>query len=251
MITLPSLDRGDYQIRIVRKSDNFDSSDRFRVGIDVERPGSLIFTDHTSGGEMQPPADDPSVFAVGEKTDVSSVGPTADGRTKPDAILEDATVSFTDGTETRGSSNASAILTGAVALMKASCPSLDFTALEAYASSLRTAASPSDLRPASSGVSPAVRSLVPEGGTLWVQTNGHFVILTPGDPLELPIFKAYGAYRIHPDDILTISPLENRWYGFPRAQAALIRSPLVEFRQLESGGLWKSPTPAGICTSTR
>ena len=36
------------------------------------------------------------------------------------------------------------------------------------------------------------------------------VVLSPVDPLELPVFKNFGSYRVNPDDVLVVSPLENR-----------------------------------------
>src|SRR5262245_26740394 len=76
------------------------------------------------GGELYPPADHPLVLTVGDSPPASSVGPTADGRTKPDAVLEDSRAFFSDGQVTSGSSNAAAYLTGVVAVMKAAEPRL-------------------------------------------------------------------------------------------------------------------------------
>lgn len=245
-ITLPSLDRGTYQIKVRRRSDNFTASDRFRVALDVDNPTSIVFTDHTSGDEVMVPADNPSVFTVGENTATSSVGPTADGRAEPLATAADATVSFTDGTQTRGSSNAAAILAGAAVLMRANCSTWGFTRLSTYASEIRAQGDTSDLRPISPAqVSPVVQAMVPSGGTVMIHANGHLVVLTPVDPIDLPIFKAYGAYRLHPDDVMVISPLEHRWYGFPKALESTIQTPLIEFRQIQNG-LWVTPAPAHL-----
>jgi hypothetical protein len=247
-LSLARLDRGNYRIRIVNRSNNFSSSDRFRVLVRADRPDSVIFTDHSGESEIMPPADHPKAFTVGEQSAESSVGPTLDGRTKPDTLIADATVAFTNGSQTRGSSNAAAILTGAIALMKVSCPSLQHESLANYATTLRTTWGMEELLPVDyRTVHPSVIAMVPPGGRVVMHRNGHLVILTPVDPLELPVFRNRNAYRINPDDILVISPFENRWYGFFRNQAPMIRAPLIEFRQLQQGE-WRTPAPGAVCS---
>jgi hypothetical protein len=245
-VTLPSLDRGNYQIKVRDQSHNFVSGDAFRVLISVDNPTSLSFTDHTTGYEIMPPADNPNVFTVGEQTAASSVGPTADGRVKPDATIDDATISFTNGETTRGSSNAAAIMTGIVAEIKASNPSLSFQALSSYATSLRsnTGTNLSDLQPMNTSlINAGVLALVPSDGSIMIETNGHLVILCPEDPLTLPVFQNYGAYRFQPDDILTVNVLANAWHVFPSTSESLIVAPWVEFRQIKTGTTWVTPAP--------
>jgi hypothetical protein len=247
-LTLNRLDRGSYRIRIMNRSNNFSPDDRFRILIQTERPESIDFIDHSVDAEIMPPADNPRAFTVGEQSPLSSVGPTADGRTKPDAVLEDATVSFTNGSQTRGSSNAAAILTGTIALMKAVCPRLDFDRLSTYARLLRTTWGMEELVPVDYRmVHPSVLAMIPPGGRVVSHRNGHLVILSPVEPIDLPVFRRMNAYRINPDDILAFSPFENRWYGFFRNQAPMIRAPLIEFRQLQQG-LWRTPAPSATCT---
>jgi hypothetical protein len=242
-VTLPNLDRGNYRIKVVDKSGNFVSSDQFRVLIDVDRPGSVVFSDRTSGYEIMPPADNPTVFTVGEQTEISSIGPTADGRIKPDAILDDATVTFTNGAVTRGSSNAAAIMTGIVAEMKAVAPALNFDSLSQYATTIRSSSNTGDLGPIDqSTVNPLILAMIPQGGSVRVGSNQHLVILSPVDPLQLQIFKNFGAYRLKPDDILAINPFTNQWYLYASTLEPYLTAPLVEFREALTG-TWKTPLP--------
>jgi hypothetical protein len=64
------------------------------------------------------------VLAVGEVGAASSVGPTLDGRPKPDIVLADSRAYFTDGQFSAGSSNAAAYFAGVVAVLKAAEPGL-------------------------------------------------------------------------------------------------------------------------------
>jgi hypothetical protein len=245
-ISLPALGRGTYQIKVLAKSNNFTSTDRLRILVDADRPGSVVFTDHTTGYEIMPPADNPHVLTIGEASEISSIGPTLDGRVKPDAWIGDATVAFTNGFQSRGSSNAAAIFAGIVAEMKSACGNLSFSALAHFAEQSRTPqASTSDLLPVDPRlVSPLVLANIPAGGQVMLHRNGHLVVLTPVDPLMLPLFK--NAYRLNPTDVLFFSFLENRWYGFPLAQEPWIRAPLVEFRLMPTG-FWVTPPPAQVC----
>jgi len=88
----------------------------------VTRPVQLL--DASEEGELFPPADHPGAITVGDGTRFSSAGPTADGRSKPDVILEDSTAQLSNGEETTGSSNAAAYFAGVVAVMKATQPGL-------------------------------------------------------------------------------------------------------------------------------
>jgi hypothetical protein len=241
-VSLSSLDRGTYHIKVLDKSNNFVSTDRFRVLIDVSRPETIVFTDHTIGYELMPPADNASVFTVGEQTEVSSVGPTLAGLNKPDAVIDDATIAFTNGEVTQGSSNAAAIMTGIVAEMKATNSNLNLATLTNYAAQLG-GASTADLHPVAMQVNPKIVSWIPKGGKIMFAQNNHLVILSPVDPLTLPIFKNQNAYRKLPTDVLMISVLDDKWYGAPAAQEATIGAPYVEFRQIQRG-TWITPAPS-------
>ncbi len=82
----------------------------------------MTFVDASNEGEIYPPADHPGVLTVGEAGPSSSVGPTLDGRAKPDVVVEDSRAYFTDGQVTYGSSNAAAYLAGVAAVLKAAEP---------------------------------------------------------------------------------------------------------------------------------
>ncbi len=82
----------------------------------------MTLLDASNRAELYPPADHTAVFTVGDAGPASSVGPTLDGRIKPDAVLLDSRVDFTDGMITAGSSNAAAELAGIAAVLKAAEP---------------------------------------------------------------------------------------------------------------------------------
>lgn len=124
-----------YRIRIRAKRGKFAQSDRIRVLITATRdayvpPGGDIvqdaveFVDATNAGELYPPADHPFVLTVGDSDASSSIGPTLDGRVKPDVILPDSRADFTDGEISAGSSNAAAYVAGVVVMLKAAAPAL-------------------------------------------------------------------------------------------------------------------------------
>jgi hypothetical protein len=124
-----------YRIRVRAKAGRFSARDRIRILLTASRdvyvaPGgeaprdAVEFLDATGEGELYPPADNPLVLTVGDSSPDSSSGPTADGRLKPDVILEDSRAYFSDGQVTSGSSNAAAYIAGAVAVLKAAEPGL-------------------------------------------------------------------------------------------------------------------------------
>jgi hypothetical protein len=82
------------------------------------------FVDASREGELFPPADHPQVLTVGAADPTSSIGPTEDRRVKPDLLLSDAEVFFSDGTLLAGSSVAAADFAGIVAVLKAAEPDL-------------------------------------------------------------------------------------------------------------------------------
>jgi hypothetical protein len=129
-----------YRIRVRARRGRFSTSDRIRILLTPSRDTyiptgglgpeeAVTFVDATNEGEIYPPADSPRVLTVGEAGPSSSVGPTLDGRGKPDVVVEDSRAYFTDGQVTYGSSNAAAYLAGAVAVLKGAEPALDPTHL--------------------------------------------------------------------------------------------------------------------------
>lgn len=135
-LTLTDLAAGEYRIRVRAKTLNFGPRDRFRVLLTPGRTAQILdpdtgkplapveFLDATRGGEVYPPADHPGVLTVGDASAVSSVGPTADGRVKPDVVVADSAARFSNGEETGGASNAAAYFAGALAVMRATEPGL-------------------------------------------------------------------------------------------------------------------------------
>jgi hypothetical protein len=124
-----------YRIRVRARRGRFSTGDRIRILLtparDTYTPAgglgpeeAVTFVDATNEGEIYPPADAPGVLTVGEAGPSSSVGPTLDGRVKPDVVVEDSRAYFTDGQVTYGSSNAAAYLAGVAVVLKAAEPSL-------------------------------------------------------------------------------------------------------------------------------
>lgn len=124
-----------YRLRVKARKGRFSQGDRIRILISPSRETyvpaggvgpeeAVTFVDASDEGEIYPPADNSTVLTVGEPSSSSSVGPTLDGRAKPDVVLEDSRAYFTDGQVTFGSSNAAAYLAGVAVLLKAAEPSL-------------------------------------------------------------------------------------------------------------------------------
>jgi len=126
----------EYRIRVKAKSANFGPLDRVRILVSATRTAAITdpdtgktvvpvsFLDALPRGEIYPPADHAGVLAVGDSTLQSAVGPTTDGRLKPDVVLADSIARFSNGDESIGSSNAAAYFAGVVAVMRATEPSL-------------------------------------------------------------------------------------------------------------------------------
>jgi hypothetical protein len=134
---LPAVSPGqEYRIRVRAKGGSFGPRDRLRILVAAERntpfhdprTGKTVqpveLFDATRGGEIYPPADHAGVLTVGDRSSASAVGPTADGRVKPDVGLASSVARFTNGEESGGSSNAAAYFAGAVAAMRSVEPSL-------------------------------------------------------------------------------------------------------------------------------
>ena len=124
-----------YKIRVRSKRGAFGRGDRLRILVTAARdtyvpPGgsmlqeAVTLFDASNTGEIYPPADAPGVLTIGDAGPASSSGPTLDGRTKPDAILEDSRADFTDGFVSAGSSNAAAFVAAAAIVLKATEPAL-------------------------------------------------------------------------------------------------------------------------------
>ena len=134
----------EYRVRVKANGGTFGPRDRVRVLLSPARttpitdPDSgqtflpMQFLDAIPRGEIYPPADHAGVVTVGDASTVSSVGPTADGRLKPDVILAESVARFSNGEETVGSSNAAAFFAGVAAVLKAAEPGLKASHLKQW-----------------------------------------------------------------------------------------------------------------------
>ncbi|MBN9522448.1 S8 family serine peptidase [bacterium] len=135
---LPGVAAGqEYRIRVKAKAGAFGPRDRLRVLVSAAKDapftdpatGKTAFPvellDASVGGEIYPPADHSGVLTVGDTSTSSAVGPTSDGRVKPDVILPAGVARFTGGDETAGSSNAAAYFAGVLAVLRAQDPALN------------------------------------------------------------------------------------------------------------------------------
>ncbi len=240
---LSGLDRGNYQIKIKIKSKNFENQDRFRVLLKADK--EIDFTDKTSGSEIMPPADNPNAFAIGATDNPTAVGPTFDGRVKPDVWIANSHVAFTNGEEVQGTSSAAALLVGVLAVLKSEAPTLNNEGLRKYFLSLGNTEIPPDLVPSQISILPEwVKNFVPTDARVMLHRAQNYpVVLTSSDPIEIQAIKMTGINRVLPNDLILASPQNQRWYAFPMAQKSQIKSPWVEFRKGNLGqAFWKTPT---------
>lgn len=119
-----NLSAGTYHLRVLVKSDNFDASSRFWV----TASGEGVELENANGHQsVMIPADNPNVLTVGA-SDVNYGNATIleDGRVlKPD-FLTPSLIEFADGTIVHGTSTATAVAAGALALYRSAYGSLSF-----------------------------------------------------------------------------------------------------------------------------
>jgi len=114
-----SLDEGLYHLKVIDCSGRFNSSDKMRLTLQTSRGDALTFHQAQNQMEVMPPADNPNVITIGDQSPISSMGPTLDGRLKPDFILPISSVEMSDGRQVPGGSSvASAIYAGIYAVLK-------------------------------------------------------------------------------------------------------------------------------------
>lgn len=103
------LDEGVYHLRIIDCSGNFNAaSDKLKVIVQSTKPGAVELDQAQGFYEVTPPADNPNVITVGDRSPVSSLGPTFDGRVKPDLLLPSIKLEMSDGRIFQGGSSIAA-----------------------------------------------------------------------------------------------------------------------------------------------
>lgn len=148
VVLLNQLKRGKYQIKITAESE-IKYSKNIRVSLQSEKFNSLKFLTPSVRGEIMIPGDHPSVITVGDLSPVSARGPTRDQRNKPDILMKNSQVVFSNGESSFGTSQAAALFAGVVTLLKSQDLSLDLNQLKATISSKKTKESDQCLVPLS------------------------------------------------------------------------------------------------------
>jgi len=243
-MTLSSLERGTYFVKVISKNDRLT---KFRVIMTETKIGTIEFSDLNPGSEIMPPADNARVLTVGEGTDFSATGPTSDDRVKPDTIVENGRVDFTNGNQTAGSSNAAAMVAGAVTVLKAQDSNLTAERLLAHTLSARaTLKVPAGLIKLNL-VPDWLKALIPYGGIVRQDAGTRrIVILSRENPTKIPLLQRYALQMVKKNDIIACVQNMSSCSVFPIEQDFHIETPYVEFRQLING---ESKTHAAIWTT--
>ena len=250
----------EYRIRVKAITPNFGPRDRLRLLLTPGRPPvaaaigraepSAELLDATRGGEIYPPADHVGVLTVGEPSSPSAVGPTADGRVKPDVVVSESVARFTNGEETAGASNAAAYFAGVIAVMRAADPRLTAGHVREWVRTLDRAAVPA--APAAPGVPAAPAVLVPAPPPL-----------TPNQMRALR-FSQYALdekmRRGDPDPAVIVSSSAGEWLVRPGGRligpapvaVAPVARPAPANGQVEAvHALWRTPTPRELADLVR
>lgn len=140
----------DYYLAVRVKSGTFNKKDNLRVtlnhsGLSAEQgefknPIELQGTQKRRFEIMDPAS--ANGLTVGATGGFSAIGPTIDGRGKPEIIMQESKASFTDGMNHLGTSGSAAIFAGIVAVLKAEVPGLrqnDLLRFRTHLPSLRLA----------------------------------------------------------------------------------------------------------------
>ncbi len=247
-ILLKNLDRGEYRIRIRRQSDNFTAQDRLKILLVAEKSESVNFKDRTPGEEILAPADHAEVLTVGDLSPISSLGPTADGRDKPEILLEAANADFSNGNQYGGSSTAAAFFAAVVVSMKAQWAHMTVQHIRNYLKKNIQFAIPPNYNTVSKSQMDAIsRRFVPERAQVAQHPNGRWVVFTAEDPKDLSIFS--GARErcssLPTGYLMAYLPYASQWGCFYPEQDSQIQNPWIEFRKgsSNSSGFWRTPLP--------
>jgi hypothetical protein len=254
----------EYRVRVRANTANFGPRDRLRLLLTPGRPPvaaaaagraepSAELLDATRGGEVYPPADHAGVLTVGEPSPFSAVGPTADGRVKPDVVVSESVVRFTNGDETAGASNAAAYFAGVVAVMRAAEPRLTAGHVREWVRALdratTTAVPPAPIAGGAGG--PAAPVLVPAPPPL------------TANQMRALRFSQYALdeklRRGDPDPAVIVSSGAGEWLVRPGGRVIGPVPPAVPAaRQAPANGkveavhaLWRTPTPRELADLLR
>lgn len=145
------LSKGQYALKIFYDGSKkqFSENDIFRVILRSQKPNSIKMKSATNKNEITAPADNPKVISVGLKeASFSAVGPTIDGRIKPDVVLDlnanNLLLKFSDGNQkSPDTSDAAAIFTGIIVAMKSQRSQLNFKEIKTYLNYLSQLQNPS------------------------------------------------------------------------------------------------------------
>ncbi|MEZ4752374.1 MAG: hypothetical protein R3B54_17600 [Bdellovibrionota bacterium] len=128
-------DLSPYYVRIKIENGDFDSrADELRLTVDTDRrpffdgvkeQSAVELVDGTRKKSIPVPADNKWATTAGSTHPFSSEGPTADGRKKPDIVLDGAEARFTDKVAISGPNIAAAQLGALAVLYKSNFPSFD------------------------------------------------------------------------------------------------------------------------------
>ncbi|MBY0369814.1 hypothetical protein K2X33_03950 [bacterium] len=116
----PKNEQDLYLIRVFKRGGTFNEGDQIRVTITPKRPLSgepVTFLDKTGKQELAIPADDPTAITVNDLYPNSSVGPTRDGRDKPEVAARVSTITFANGDYQAGSSVGNWFVGGSAAVL--------------------------------------------------------------------------------------------------------------------------------------
>jgi hypothetical protein len=210
---------GNYLLRVKNRSKNFTTKDQLRISVDGE---SITMKSHSPDESVLNPGDNPSVITVGASdSDRSSVSARMH---KPD-ILAPSSMVLQDGSEFRGSSNATAVVAAGIALLKAngkpgsreqilSKISRDYT-WDQGALSLRVLGFMPTMQNCFQGrewpeAPEYIKNIVNSGGVL-VDTTAQGRLMLPYDPLVL----APNLQRRVPNDMIVVMP-DGQFELYPR-----------------------------------
>lgn len=148
-LIVPDLSKGTYHIRVKANTANFTKDDRLRVLLTPSRrdpyphpdtnkmTNPVQFLDASNEEELFPPADHIRVLTVGDQSEESARGPTADRRVKPDLLLPALHAKWTNGEIVSGTSYSAAFFAGVVATLKAHRPELSVDDLQRWLRELK------------------------------------------------------------------------------------------------------------------